>query len=835
MKPTEYLYSQSGTFDNGSIAVTDFISNLQYADLLEKKMGEPYCIGYVKYEDFPKCIEFHKIIWDSNHIEFKTNPQNIGWGYCLQAGVGTQFPGGRQMYALNNEERIITWFTGNDERTRFINDVKMATLNTRFSTTYGSGVFPFRLDCVSLILNNEIASDNFVADIQFFTNETGRFSENSSINTTFADFENFIKNNGTLTFTMSPFGTFNLKLSDFNEFNIATVQNTDQTFTLYLAIRNLYTSAMSVHGYEGTYYSRMVTPFFCYKFGELATSFLPDISTVYIPGISLNIPYISFRVMQSGSNYAIDPVNLYLYSENMQGCQTGERPFSVTTEDLQNANVQHRTVGIVAGKFFIGNGGGEQANHVHYLYTQNNPAEIYKYLLFYHKAFAGNTVPSANDRWETYYPEWTTSIFDENDAPTGERITGSYTDAAFMEKLRPWQMPDTSITTNEFDADDIPEYEPPEPSGDEDPFGGSNWMTNSFPYGGTDGFVTQYVLTESQLQSFGANLWAKFFTKDFWESICVILPESLSINASDILNYVVSLREYPFDVTAVGNCASDDPIIFIGRGIVGVTVTGNAIHRMLEYNGHISIESNPIKPYFGDFRDYEPCTRITLFVPFCGVVELTPSQVIGGTITLRYSIDFSTGAIQCTVQVNRGAFTTNLNTLSGTVGANVQMSASNLTQVLQKGAGMVANFSKSTALFAIGMGEVGAAEGAIASAESEQEIANAVGKYQHGASTAQSAFSVPDLNGVPVPVFGQSGGFASFQITEPMIQRTYHYYELPSNYAHVYGYACNKTVTLSTLEGKGFTVCKNVDLSGIPATQDELTAIESLLTSGVYF
>ncbi len=422
-------------------------------------------------------------------------------------------------------------------------------------------------------------------------------------------------------------------------------------------------------------------------------------------------------------------------------------------------------------------------------------------------------------------------ITDENEF-TATRITGSLSDDEFKEKLRKWQYDETEWAENDYTEDKKPEYGP---QGDEDPFGGANWLTNSFPYGGTDGFVTQYVLTESQLQSFGANLWAKFFTQDFWESICVILPESLSINASDILNYIVSLREYPFDVTAVGNCVSDDPVIFIGRGIVGVTVSGNAIHRMLEYNGHISIESNPIEPYFGDFRDYEPCTRITLFVPFCGVVELTPSQVIGGTITLRYSIDFSTGAIQCTVQVNRGAFTTNLNTLSGTVGANVQMSASNLTQVLQKGAGMVANFAKSTALFAIGMGEVGAAEGAIASAESEQEIANAVGKYQHGASTAQSAFSVPDLNGVPVPVFGQSGGFASFQITEPMIQRTYHYYEIPSNYAHVYGYACNKTVTLSTLEGKGFTVCKNVDLSGIPATQDELNAIESLLTSGVYF
>lgn len=442
-------------------------------------------------------------------------------------------------------------------------------------------------------------------------------------------------------------------------------------------------------------------------------------------------------------------------------------------------------------------------------------------------------LPRFKDTTSTNTYSNTGYLYSKVDLDTNEFMP-EFVDGANTDQLTDWQKIGGNINTNEVTDEDIPEYEP-EPSGDEDPFGGSNWLTNSFPYGGTDGFVTQYVLTESQLQSFGANLWAKFFTQDFWESICVILPESLSINASDILNYVVSLREYPFDVTAVGNCTNDDPIIFIGRGIVGVTVSGSAIRRMIEYNGHISIESNTIEPYFGDFRDYEPCTRITLFVPFCGVVELTPSQVIGGTITLRYSIDFSTGAIQCTVQVNRGAFTTNLNTLSGSIGANVQMSASNLTQVLQKGAGMVANFSKSASMFAIGMGEVGMAEGAIASAESEQEIANAVGKFQSGVTKAQSAFSIPDLNGVPVPVFGQSGGFASFQITEPMIQRTYHYYELPSNYAHVYGYACNKTVTLSTLENKGFTVCKNVDLSGIPATQDELSAIESLLTSGVYF
>lgn len=810
MLPVESLYPQAGTFDNGSIIVTDFISNLQYADLLEKKMGEPYCIGYVNYEDFPKYIDFHKIIWDSNHIEFKSNPQNIGWGYCLQAGVGTQFPGGRQMYALNNEEQVDTWFTGSDERTRFINDVKMATLNTRFGTAYGSGVFPFRLDCVSLILNNEIASDNFVADIQYFNNQTGQFSESISINTTFSEFENFIKNEGTLTFTTSSFGTFNIKLSDFNEFNIATVQNTDQTFTMYLAIRNLYTSAMSVHGYDGSYYSRMLVPFFCYKFGDLATTFLPDISTVYIPAISLNIPYISFRILQSGTNYVIDPINLYLYSENRQGCQTGERPFSVTTEDLQNANVQYRTVGIVAGKFMIGNGGGESTNHVHYLYTQNNPVEIYKYLLFYHKAFAGNTIPSASDRWETYYPEWTTSIFDENDSPTGERITGSYTDAAFMAKLRPWQIPDASITVNEFNADDIPEYEPPEPGSGEDWDGDRILPPVISGIGDLNGFITMYGMTPSQVAALGSYLWARFTDATFWESISAVLDNTASIDPSVILNYVVSIRAYPFDLSDVAGTTNELPLVYFGRGLIGIPVEASVTSRSLRIlhkcvdtfaGGDLSV---PAK--YGDFRDMEPCAKLLLHVPFCGSCEINPSQVVGKHLFLRYTIDFATGGMMaiCYTSDSAGNMAYPVAELHGHVGASVQLTGSNELDALQSLAGV--GFGIASLMMDNPAGLLSGVVGAASSLASNRAVPHSTGRA--------------------------SGFSAYFQPRVPYIEIVYDQYYKPSNYAHIHGNACQAVKRIGSLHG--YTVCQNVDTSGMSCESDERIMIKRIMESGFY-
>lgn len=416
----------------------------------------------------------------------------------------------------------------------------------------------------------------------------------------------------------------------------------------------------------------------------------------------------------------------------------------------------------------------------------------------------------------------------------GELVNGSQTDL-----LVDWQLLNNNIVDNDFTEDEIPEYEPP--GQDDEPHGGPGWLANNvFPYGALNGFVTLYCLTPKQLGAFGQYLWAGFFDTDFIDSLVVTTFEAASLNTSDILNFIPSVKYYPISLDSLNNWHSGgDSTIFIGRGAKGIDLnTAAHVGNLTAYCAGVDCESTNIEPVFGDFRDFEPCTRLTLFVPFCGVMELTPSQVMGkgqpGKVYLKYLIDFSTGACECAVEIENCGWRSIVGTLSGSIGANVELTASNLSQVIQSFGKAVVGVGATVALATVGLGQASALE-EMGGRATQAEAAMSNAEKGLLANSANNINSLLSLNTVPAPTAGTSGGYSAFINLAPMIQRTYHHYEVPSNYAHVYGYACNKTVTLSDLKGKGYTVCSNVELSGIPATQDELAAIESLLTSGVYF
>ena len=54
----------------------------------------------------------------------------------------------------------------------------------------------------------------------------------------------------------------------------------------------------------------------------------------------------------------------------------------------------------------------------------------------------------------------------------------------------------------------------------------------------------------------------------------------------------------------------------------------------------------------------------------------------------------------------------------------------------------------------------------------------------------------------------------------------------PANFAHTVGYLTNTTHKISELNG--FTTCRNVDTSGIAATESERDLIKQILESGFY-
>lgn len=387
---------------------------------------------------------------------------------------------------------------------------------------------------------------------------------------------------------------------------------------------------------------------------------------------------------------------------------------------------------------------------------------------------------------------------------TTELITGSLEDEEFVDKLRPWQYDVEEWSENEYTPEDLPPYNPGGSGEDGD---GDNIRPPAISgIGDLVGFVTMYALKPKQLSKLGEYLWSSFTSTEFWNSISVVLDNTLSVDPSAILNYVVSVRAYPVDLSVFGS--SELPEIFFGRGLIGVPVDSLS-GRIFQIKDCVKLlpgGSLDVPTYYNDFRDMEPCCKAVLHVPFCGSCDLNPSQIIGKHLEIYYSIDFCTGGLMALCQVSGDSLPMEytIARLYGQIGATVQLSASNELEALQCIAG--ASMGVATGLMTNGMGMLAGAIGVATSLSNNRSLPHTTGK---------------------------SSGFSGFyEPRVPYIELLYDQYYIPENYAHTHGFACNVKKKISDLHG--FTVCENVDTTGLTCEADERVMIKKTLESGFF-
>lgn len=448
------------------------------------------------------------------------------------------------------------------------------------------------------------------------------------------------------------------------------------------------------------------------------------------------------------------------------------------------------------------------------LYRFYTPDEIRKNFCLLIRVTRGSTVYGYNDT-ENYAPYVT-----EDNEFTATLITGDLSDDEFKAKLRPWQYDVDEWAENDYTEEDLPPYEP---EGDDDPTtsGGDDHLPRrGFSIGGTGGFVTQYALSYSQLHEFANMLWAQFGDADFISNIGTTFLNDYSIKPSDILNYIVSMRVYPFNLAdSVSYTDTQSNNIFIGRGVFPYILTSGNTHVIADTCETFDGGYCDVPTYYNDFRDYEPASSIEVYVPYCGSVSISPSEVVGKRLRLTYGVDYSTGALSATLWVISDTNYT-LAVLSGQVAASIQMSASNemdgilrLTSIAGTiGKAMLANDKIDASKMSDSLKTIAKTSNAVGTAG---DVVNAVS------------------HGLPVHSIGNTNGFSNFA-TPPRacITISYHKYKNPENFAHVYGNKCNRRETLGSLNG--YTKCKNVDVSGFTCHEDERSEIKALLESGVY-
>lgn len=301
------------------------------------------------------------------------------------------------------------------------------------------------------------------------------------------------------------------------------------------------------------------------------------------------------------------------------------------------------------------------------------------------------------------------------------------------------------------------------------------------------GFITMYNPTVVQLHSLSDFMWSGAFDLATYKKLF-----------SDPMQSIIGLAIVPV-APSIGGSKN----VHFGSIDSGVSMPYLSTNYVRLDCGSVALER-----YVGCFMDNDPYTKISIYLPFIGIRQLSADDVIGGSIHVVYNIDVLSGACACFIEHStRGV----LYSYNGSCITNVPLTAVNFSGAIQNAVSAIGS--------AVGM-VAGMATGAAPVA-----AMGAVGLLTSAANTA--------LNSKPqVQRSGNLGGSAGIMsIMKPYVIIERPSLSVPNNVQHYVGQTSNITMTLG--DCRGFTLCEYVHIDNVSATTEEIAEIESLLKQGV--
>ena len=302
------------------------------------------------------------------------------------------------------------------------------------------------------------------------------------------------------------------------------------------------------------------------------------------------------------------------------------------------------------------------------------------------------------------------------------------------------------------------------------------------PTGSASALWSVYHPTQAQVNSFGAWLWGSPFLTNIGKLF------------QNPIEGVISLHKIFVPPVDSGS----------GNIVVGTLDSGVASATVNEQYVEIDCGSVNLGEDFGNVFDYEPYTKVALYLPFVGIVPLNVSDVMRSTIDVKYGVDIFTGACIAMVSVSRDGNDAVLYQYSGNCAVHYPLSNVQQSQLLS---GLIT--------VAAGIGAIVATGGAAAPAAAT--------------GIAGGAMSALHSN------VGRSGGFSAnagamgIKVPYLIIERPQT--KVADTFPQLIGYPTNHSIKLGNCSGH--VVVKHVHVEGINATENELEQIESLLHSGV--
>ena len=233
----------------------------------------------------------------------------------------------------------------------------------------------------------------------------------------------------------------------------------------------------------------------------------------------------------------------------------------------------------------------------------------------------------------TYVPVPTPSATDWMDTePTGDGSQQSQKDTVVQPGMDT-AIKDT-ISSSGSTGSDTPN--PPDTGGGDSP-------TVVPPVGKASSLWSIYNPTLEQVNQFGSWLWSSDFV------------EQLKKLFSDPMQAIIGLHKVY------------SPVQTSGQGTIKCGYLDSEVPSKLVSEQYVTVDcgSVDLQEYFGNVFDYPPYTEVSIYLPFIGVRQLDPSDVMRSTISVKYHVDVLTGACLAEVNVQRDAAGGTLYTFSG--------------------------------------------------------------------------------------------------------------------------------------------------------------------------
>ena len=312
-------------------------------------------------------------------------------------------------------------------------------------------------------------------------------------------------------------------------------------------------------------------------------------------------------------------------------------------------------------------------------------------------------------------------------------------------------------------------------------------------------FFTCYKLTPEQLTNLSKELWSKNFIDIISNS--VLKPT----------DFIVSMNMIPIDVPSTPKRMKAGQWLL--NGAIGGVVSGQFFR--------VDCGSIEIKKKWGGALDY--LTKIALFLPFIGEVQLSPDDVMGSTISIIYTVDVMTGSCLASVKIVRDNLDAILYQYNGNCSSTYPIVSQDysalMSGVLQLGIHTIADYTKSLPQLK-------------RNGSNQWVIDNTkISRKENLESGATSCLFDISPNVQRVGNMSSTVGFMG--IKRPFIILSRPIQSLAENYNTYRGFVSNISMTLG--ECSGYTEVEEIHLENISATENEISEIENLLKSGVIF